>query len=136
MNRTINLKHLTILLVSILLVSYFSSCKKDDGSISLNKWKLIEQYSDPGDGSGEFNPVESNKTLEFFSNGTVVSNGSLCNMSIETDGQSTATFTDSTLITQDCELDNFAVYYQILDDNMILWYPCIEGCAQKYQKIE
>lgn len=136
MNRIINLKHLTLLLMSILLVSYFSSCKKDENSISLNKWKLIEQYSDPGDGSGEFNPVESNKTLEFFSNGTVVSNGSLCNMTYETDGQSTATFNDSTLITHDCELENFAIYYQILDGNMILWYPCIEGCGQKYQKIE
>lgn len=136
MNKITNLKYSALLILSILLVSNFSSCKKDKNTTIVNKWKLIEQYSDPGDGSGDFNPVESNKTIEFLDNGTVVSNGSLCNMNYDTDGQSTASYTDSTLITHDCELDNFAIYYEIMNDNLFLWYPCIEGCAQKYTKID
>lgn len=136
MNKITNLKYSALLILSILLVSNFSSCKKDKNTTIVNKWKLIEQYSDPGDGSGDFNPVESNKTIEFLDNGTVVSNGSLCIMSYDVDGQTTATYNDSTIITNNCDYENFTIYYQLKDNNLILWYPCIEGCAQKYQQIE
>jgi len=131
-----NLKHATLLILGILLVTYFSSCKKDENTTVVNKWKLIEQYSDPGDGSGDFNPVVSNKTIEFLDNATVVSNGSLCNMSYEADGQSTATYNDSTIIPKSCDFEGFSIAYEIQDNNLILYFPCIEGCAQKYQKIE
>lgn len=49
----------------------------------LGKWKVIEQLSDPGDGSGTFNPIESNRTIQFFSDNKVTINGSLCHMSID-----------------------------------------------------
>lgn len=136
MNKSKNLKHATLLILGILLVSYFSSCKKNETTTVVNKWKLIEQYSDPGDGSGDFNPVESNKTIEFLDNATVVSNGSLCYMSYETDGQSTATYNDSTIIPKNCDFEEFSIAYEIQGNNLILYFLCIEGCAQKYQKID
>lgn len=34
--------------------------------------------ADPGDGSGTFQPVESDKTIEFKNNGSVITNNSLC----------------------------------------------------------
>jgi len=136
MNKIKNLKHATLLILGILLVSYFSSCKKDENTTVISKWKLIEQYSDPGDGSGDFNPVESNKTIEFLCGGTVVSNGSLCNMSYDVDGQSTAAYNDSTIIPVNCDFEEFRITYEIQDNNLILYFPCIEGCAQKYTKID
>ncbi|PLX02269.1 MAG: hypothetical protein C0595_11455 [Marinilabiliales bacterium] len=136
MKKITNLKHSILLILAILLVSNFSSCKKAENTTVVNKWKLIEQYSDPGDGSGDFNPVESSKTIEFLDNGTIVSNGSLCSMSYDVDGHSTATYNDSTIITNNCDYENFTIYYQLKDNNLILWYPCIEGCAQKYQKLD
>lgn len=136
MNKIKSLKHATLLILGILIVTYFSSCKKDENTTVVNKWKLIEQYSDPGDGSGDFNPVESNKTIEFFDNGTVVSNGSLCNMSYDADGQSTATYNDSTIIPQNCDFEDYSIAYEIQGNNLILYFLCIEGCAQKYQKID
>lgn len=47
----------------------------------IGKWKVIEQLADPGDGSGTFNPIESDRTIQFFSDGTITINGDLCYMS-------------------------------------------------------
>jgi len=40
----------------------------------ISKWKLIEMYSDPGDGSGDFETVSSNKTVSFYSDDVIASN--------------------------------------------------------------
>ncbi|MEZ4793062.1 MAG: hypothetical protein R2783_06270 [Gelidibacter sp.] len=58
------------------------SCSDDDDqgnnqSEVIGNWKLIQVYSYPGDGSGTFEDVVSQKTVLFHANGTVTSNGSL-----------------------------------------------------------
>ncbi|PLX11021.1 MAG: hypothetical protein C0598_09180 [Marinilabiliales bacterium] len=136
MNKINKPNNITYILIIIFLVSVYSSCKKDENSNVLSKWKLIEQYSDPGDGSGDFNPVESDRTIEFMDNGIAVSNGSLCNMTLDANGTYSAIYNDSLIVTNDCDMENFTLHYQINSNVLIIWFPCIEGCAQKYAKID
>ena len=138
---------------SIVLVFILLSCSSDDTKPEienedlLGKWRLIEQLADPGDGSGTFNPVESDRVIEFFSDGTVTVNGSLCYMSTKVETNASGTYqvtsddtSDTTfdgIITSDnCQFSDFRIYFDLpLSGNLILWYPCIEGCGQKFKKI-
>jgi len=126
----------------------FSSCTiSDDKSLGKNvvsKWKLIEQLADPGDGSGVFMPVVSNRTIEFYDDGTVKTNGELCYMSSEVGSVHFGAYSDTEdneyfngeIIPDGCEYEETKIYFQFDDSNLILWYLCIEGCGQKYSKIE
>lgn len=49
----------------------------------LGKWIIIEQYLDPGDGSSTFSPIESDRTMQFSSDGIVTVNGNFCYISSE-----------------------------------------------------
>jgi hypothetical protein len=136
-------------ILSIILTLIFVSCASNDdkpfaGNLDLlGKWKLIEQLSDPGDGSGVFNPISSDRTLEFFSNGTVKANGILCYMSYEVGPQSSGSFIaiddneyfDGEITPYDCEYSDTKLYYAFEGQNLIITYLCIEGCGQKFKKI-
>lgn len=139
------------LLVTI-LTFVFLSCSSDDSKPNgetelIGKWKLIEQYLDPGDGSGDFQSIESERTIEFFSNSTVEINGELCFMSSEVGDKEIGTFMitssneadttyDGEIIPNTCSSRSAKVYFDLpLSGNLILWYQCIEGCGQKFKKI-
>jgi hypothetical protein len=136
----------------ILLSIFICSCTTDDNKPETDieifgKWKLIEQYLDPGDGSGTFQSIESNRVIEFFSNGTVTVNGELCYMSSELGTDESGTFTitsdsaidanyDGFITPNTCSFEGAKINFSITADNtLILWYLCFEGCAQKFQKI-
>ncbi len=129
-----------LLIVSV--VTIMISCSKDsddNGNAQLlNSWLLIEQLIDPGDGSGVFIPVNSEKTIEFLANGTAVSNGTLCTMNSTTGTTSTSMVnaSDNYIIPDDCKSAELKLYYEIEGNYLILSYPCIEGCAQKFVKME
>ncbi|GAA3599390.1 hypothetical protein Q4Q39_18795 [Flavivirga amylovorans] len=136
-----------LIFLSLVLINCTSddSKPKEEDSELLGKWKLIEQLSDPGDGSGVFNSIDSNRTIEFFSNGTVTINGILCFMSSQVGDESSGTysavsgsdFSDGEIIPNDCD-SNFVepkVFYKIEGANLILWYLCIEPCGQKFIKL-
>ncbi|WP_343912607.1 hypothetical protein [Aquimarina litoralis] len=112
----------------------------DDASIDnpdlLGKWRLIEQLVDPGDGSGTFQPISSDQELEFLEEGVLnVTNGDICSLAIDSDGENTVSYSlDESTITADCE--NFiGISFEIKEGRLFLYYSCIEGCAQKYQKL-
>lgn len=133
-------KYISILLFVIMLTSCSEdNARKSETSQFLGKWKLIEQLVDPGDGSGTFQPVNGNKTLEFLSNGNVVSNYELCNFM---GPEGSANFTLPYVANQDYILPNgcgfaegFNISYSINGENLILNFPCIEGCAQKFERV-
>ena len=141
------MKNTLIILLSILLINCTSddSKPKEENSELLGKWKLIEQLADPGDGSGTFQSIDSDRVIEFFSNGTVTANGILCYMSSEVGTENSGTyksvettsFSDGEITPNSCDL-NFVdpkVFYKIEGSNLILWYQCIEGCGQKFAKL-
>jgi len=136
------MKNYFIIIFTFFLFSCSSDDNKPDASELIGKWKLIEQLADPGDGSGTFNPITSKRTIEFFSNGAVIANGTLCYMSSEVGEASSGTylkvdgsdFSDGEIMSDSCEFDETKVYYKLEESNLILWYQCIEGCGQKFIK--
>ena len=128
------------------------SCSNDnDKHISVNpeligKWKLIETFEDPGDGSGVYESIDSEKTIEFFNNGTFTISGPLCGLST-TIGQNTTgniNYSSEILINdnslnsnEECEHNTSSKYgFHIENSDLIIyWTACVEGCALKYQKL-
>lgn len=115
----------------------FIACNKDDSNFSetelTGKWVLKELYVDPGDGSGKFKSVNSNKQLEFHDDGTVTSNGSLCQISADSDMPSEGTYStiDSIIHPDDCD---YNIQLTLKNSSLIIYKPCFEGCAEKYKR--
>jgi hypothetical protein len=61
------MKKIVLVILSALMIA---SCNKDEAVIT-GEWKLIARLMDPGDGSGVFTEVESDKTITFFKNGNL-----------------------------------------------------------------
>ncbi len=118
------------------------SCSDDDDALNISadivgKWLLVEQLVDPGDGSGTFQLIDSDFTLEFFDNGTVTSaNGSLCNVFTPSDDTSSGTFSlENKTLTIGCEDDVITIFFEKTGTELILTLICIEACAQKFKKL-
>ena len=98
-------------------------------------WELKEVLMDPGNGSGVFTAVSSDKNLVFHTNGNVSSNGIICDMSIESNTSTSGTYSaiDSTIISATCQ--NLIIKYEVSNDTLILIYPCFEACKAKYTRV-
>lgn len=127
---------LYILLTGVILVAACEKKDKETAEIT-GSWKLIELYGDPGDGSGDFTPVESEKIIEFRADGTVWSNGDICLMSPAAAAPTTGTYSaeDSTINSVSC-LSEINIFFEIRGEYLILSYPCIEPCQAKFEKIQ
>lgn len=117
----------------------FFSCSNDDIALStelVGKWELIELFADPGDGNTEFFSVESKKTLTFKKNGTLISNGNLCSMSVDSDNSSSGSYSasESTFTSPECPDPDYNYSFEQNGDILIIDYPCIEPCRAKYKK--
>lgn len=133
------MKKISFLLTIMLLIVSCNDC--NDDSIPVNEqivgtWQLIEVYNDPGDGSGGFTPVESDRTITFNSDGTLTSNGDLCYMTIDAEATTSATYSESALLLN-CEVEGETLEYtyEISGSALIINYPCIEACQAKYSKL-
>ncbi|WP_395062722.1 hypothetical protein [Flavobacterium sp.] len=127
----------TISVLSVLFL--FICCSKDKENKSsetaefIGRWKLTQVLSDPGDGSGVYQNVTENKTIEFLTNGTVVANYSLCS-----DGNvlTAPYFADENyILPNNCFAAGLNIHYQLEGNNLILYYPCIEACSYKFEKL-
>ena len=134
------------LLLLSCIVGILFSCNKDDNlnnnsnSELIGDWKLIEIYVDTGSG-GDFEPVDSEKTITFHNDGTITSNGDLCGMAIEADNPTAGTFSsaDSTFNSPDCDTPIPDHDFRFEQDGNILIidyspYPCLCSCRAKYIK--
>lgn len=133
------MKNLAFTLISVVILF---SCNNDDDSTSetelIGNWKLIEVLADPGDGSGTFSSVESDKILTFGSGGTITSNGNLCDLSINSGNETSGTYTnsESTFNSSDCNNPDYNFTYEQTGNILIINYPCIEACRAKYKKVK
>ena len=126
------------------LITILFSCKSDDENNSseaelIGTWKLTENYADPGDGSGDFEAVDSEKIIEFFIDGSITSNGSLCSMSIQSEIPSSGTYsnTEFTISSPDCPNNSeMNIKFSLNNSALIISYPCFESCLSKYVKIQ
>lgn len=122
-------------LLTILIAALTLSCSKTNREL-VGKWRLVEILADPGDGSGRFRPVSSKKVLEFYSDGTLKSNGEICFMSKESETPTTGTYSlaDSTIVGEKCKNPPYKITFEKKGTTLILNYPCIEPCRAKYRK--
>ena len=126
------------LTVFVVLSCFLFSCSEEDSEV-VSKWKLIEQLADPGDGSGTFQPVESDKTVTFYEDETFISNGTLCTMTVNVGNGSTGSYSlqDSTITVDGCGFSTpYAMTFEVQGSFMILNYPCIEPCREKYAMVQ
>jgi len=131
----------TILLLAF--VGILISCSKDENDNSettelIGQWKLIEQLADPGDGSGTFQSIDSQKKLEFFQDGTITSlNGSLCEpYSDEQISTGTYSLSENRIVTS-CQNTNIgSIGFEIENNNLILNFISNEGLSQKFEKVK
>ena len=125
------MKNLSILVACFLCLAI--SCDKEtvDPDV-VDSWQLVEMLSDPGDGSGVFMPVNSDKTITFYTNGQVECLGYLCQHSAQSGTVTTGTYSlvDSTINGTNCNILNF----ELSQNYLIIDYPCIEPCRAKYEK--
>ena len=100
----------------------------------VGSWQLTAAWLDPGDGSGDFQPVTNGSILNFSSDGeTVTTSTSFCNAT----NQDTATYSEAegTITLQQCgNFTPYIIYFEMVDSELILSYPCIEACQYKYSK--
>ncbi|MBJ6367169.1 hypothetical protein [Snuella sedimenti] len=139
------------LLIILMIMGVIFSCSNDDANKNvvnpelIGKWKLIETFEDPGDGSGVYESIESEKTIEFSNDGTFTINGPLCQLSTLVGGTFTgnvrnSNYSDNNILVpeEECDPDNPSAEYRVLieNSNLIIYYTaCIEGCGNKYQKL-
>lgn len=130
-----------------MLIGLVFSCYKDDNNYPVytpsettlvGTWQLIQVLNDPGNGSGEFYDVDSDKTITFSDDSTVSSNGSLCQTSTSSDTPTEGTYSDLQYIidSADCYVnEDIPISFGIHDTYLIFSYPCIEPCQAKFVKI-
>ena len=128
------------IIFTLITAGILFSCNNDDDSNTetnlIGDWKLIEVLADPGDGSGTFNSVESEKIITFKNDGTITSNGNLCDMSISSDNQTSGTYSnlEMTFNSTNCNDSAYDFTFEQNGDILIINYPCIEPCQAKYIK--
>ncbi|WP_204346604.1 lipocalin family protein [Psychroserpens algicola] len=128
------------IVLTLITVGILCSCSKNEDKNSetdlIGSWKLIEVLADPGDGSGTFQPVESEKIIEFTNNETVTTNSSLCEpYSEEIITSGSFSLSDNTISTN-CQNPNIAtLFFELEDEYLILNFISNEGYSQKFQKI-
>ncbi len=140
-NNNLTIEKLNIMkriLLFFLVLGVLFSCNKDKEPENklIGDWKLIEVLADPGDGSGTFNAVQSNKIIRFENDGIITSNGNLCDMSINSDNATSGTYsiTDMTLNSPDCSYPDYGITFDVNGNTLMINYPCIEPCIAKYEK--
>ncbi len=130
------MKKILFILGLVICISCDNEDDENTDSTLIGEWKLIEVLVDPGDGSGTFQSVESNKVIEFKDDGTITSNGTICNMSVESDSSTSGTYslTDSTIYSAGCLDHVIDIWFELDGSDLIIYYPCIEACGAKYRK--
>ncbi len=126
-------------ILTLLIIT--SSCTDQSNLLDTNdligQWQLSEVLADPGDGSGTFQPVDSDKTIAFRLDNTYESNGAICKTDAMT-GKNIGTYDPEKQIINSpgCSPDAFRdIGYDLKDGHLFIYYPCIEPCAQKFVKI-
>lgn len=133
------MKKYTFLFLFPFLMAF--TCEDDNNYIVtdielLGKWILTAQLLDPGDGSGTFQPVTSNLTLDFLSNGIVhITYGSFCSFNIQSEDSGTGNYDINTNTINPFCAPEISIEYEIERGDLILYFSCIEACAEKYKKL-
>lgn len=130
------------LLLMLMAAALLPACQKDtqerpDPEVLEGTWLLTEVLFDPGDGSGQFRPVDSERELSLASGNTFSANYDVC-QAIEEGEKFSGTFirTDAHEFLIECAQSLLnSVQGRLEDGWLVLYYPCDEPCAYRFKKI-
>lgn len=119
-----------ILFMFIAISALLLSCEKqNDGPGEIyGTWKLTEQLSDPGDGSGKYRKVKNGKEVTFKSDGKV-------------EGDALGDFVSFKLLdgnkielTRSSPNEKLTYLYAVDGKTLTLNPPCIEACGMRFKR--
>lgn len=119
---------------------FLTACEKENISEStdiVGSWRLVESLADPGDGSGTFEPVDSDRQITFAIDGSYTSTGNLCNFSLQVEEPSQGLYFpgENRLEPEECfTIGGTPITYEQNGEELIISYLCIEPCQHKYRK--
>lgn len=133
-----------ILIIGIALMSLMACeptdcCVHPDQESIIGEWRLVEILIDPGDGSGVFMPVQSDKLIHFFADNTFSSSGNICSMDIHNQPNTEGEYNiqDSTLSNLSCAPDlnpTVRMRFKVSKEELTIHHFCIEPCISKYRR--
>ncbi len=133
-------------LIFLLILSIFSCTPEeepiieDESPILMSTWQLIETLFDPGDGSGTFTPIDSDKIIRLWDDGSIQANGAFCPLEVDPTSEfvevGTYSTANETFTINDCNGIEQEMMYKIEASILRVYFPCIEPCAWKFQLIE
>lgn len=133
----ITFQKISFLYLIIFCLSSCTSANEENSTINeIGSWKLIAVLADPGDGSGVFQPVLSDKTITFETNRTISCTGNLCDLSIGSSLNTSGTYSANNATIQTTNCNQLQLNYEIEGNTLIINYPFIETCKAKYSRIE
>lgn len=119
----------------VILLSFLLACQKEEDTTTTQAWTLIEVLADPGDGSGTFHPTSYQKTITFLANGTFQSSRPMCQMGSANDQPGTGRVDSGTRVLVPDECPDWSLHYTYEGEFLIITYPCIEACREKYKQL-
>jgi hypothetical protein len=127
------MKKILLLLSFFIILSACTDCDDDTvvaESEIVGNWELVAILTDPGDGSGTFQPA-SGKTLQFTDQAVVNCNISFCF------GQLTQATTTGTydISTTSIDVDNCTGTYSFNGPFLEVSHFCIEPCGERYVRV-
>ena len=129
------MKKLALLVFVIVTLSACSTDAVDDSDL-VGNWQLVQILADPGDGSGSFRSVESEKIIEFRADGTVTTNTSLCEPNSTEIISSGSYDVENHTIFTDCENPTVQqIDFEFQGRYLVLHFISNEGYSQRYQKL-
>lgn len=124
----------------ILITLFTFSCDENtltvDPTVLTGTWRVVDVLVDPGDGSGTFMSIDSDKTMRFFESGTVRTNSEFCDFSQDINLFLETTYSSSdSIIYVECDDFEWDMPFELRDENLILYYLCDEPCVERYVKV-
>jgi len=98
-----------------------------------SKWAMSLALTNAANSNGFCGTSTGGKTIEFFNDGKIIANNSLCSIS-NTNQESEATFDNDFIYPQQCQTEKLE--YTIEGQILTITYPCIEGYVEKYTKMD
>ncbi|AZQ44199.1 hypothetical protein [Nonlabens ponticola] len=129
--KLLTLKALTIIAVALLFVSCGSNTTESKSPI-YGTWRITHSLADPGNGSAKFQETDSDKTLTFKKEGTVVSNENVCVGNFFTAGKTA----ELDMTTKSFNKGGCIAAFELNGKILEVRYQCMEACAERYEKVD
>ena len=129
------------LLLPLLFLLFALRCssvsEEDSGKELEGMWRLNGYTIDPGDGSGMFKEVESDKLIYFYSDRSFIANTKMCFAQDERANITEGKYDPVAGILQarGCNGKEFnQLNYSIEGEYLYVYYVCREGCVERFQR--